>query len=90
MLSVDGVVEDSVQDGGGSDPVAEHLPPAAEALVAGEDHGTALEAAADELEEEVGASAVDRQVADLVDDEQAGDGVDLVADPPTGLRSGPG
>ena len=72
----DGVVEDAVQDGRSNDPVTEDVPPAAEALVAGEDHGAALVAAADELEEEVGAGAVDREVADLVDDEQAGDGVD--------------
>src|SRR5207245_568407 len=53
------------------------LPPAAEALVAREDHGAALVAAADELEEQVRPLAVDRQVPDLVDDEQAGHGVDL-------------
>src|SRR5262249_7974437 len=73
----DGVVEDAVEDCGGDDPVAEHLAPAAEALVAGQDHGAALVAAADELEEQVGALAVDGQVADLVDDEQPGHGVDL-------------
>src|SRR6266852_4108961 len=56
----DGVVEDAVQDGRSNDSVTEDVPPAAEALVAGEDHGAALVAAADELEEEVGAGAVDR------------------------------
>src|SRR5260370_25864947 len=38
----DGVVEGPVQDGGGADPGAEDLPPAAEALVAREDHRAAL------------------------------------------------
>lgn len=50
---------------------------AAEALVAGEDHGAALIAAADELKEEVGPGPVDGQVADLVNDEQPWHGVDL-------------
>src|SRR6266581_4415363 len=73
----DGVVEDAIQDRRGDDPVPEDLPPAAEALVAREDHGAALVVAADELEEQVRPLAVDRQVPDLVDDEQAGHGVDL-------------
>src|SRR5262245_42565644 len=73
----DGVVEDAVQDRGGDDPVPEDLAPAPEALIAGEDHGAALVAAADQLEEQVGALAVDGQVADLIDDEQPGHGVDL-------------
>src|SRR6266700_2393386 len=42
----DGVMEDAVQDRGGDDPVAEDVAPAAKALVAGQDHGTALVAAA--------------------------------------------
>src|SRR5262249_60583266 len=71
------VMEDAVQDGSGDDAVAEHLAPAAKALIAGEDHGAALVAAADELKEEVGPGAIDGQVADLVDDKQAGHGVNL-------------
>jgi hypothetical protein len=62
----DGVMEDAVQDGRGDDPVAKDLPPAPEALVAREDHGPAFVAATDELEEQVGAGPVDRQVTDLV------------------------
>src|SRR5262245_25556819 len=73
----DGVVEDAIQDRGGDDPVAEDLAPAAEALVAGQDHRAALVAATDELEEQVGAWTVDGQIADLVHDEQTGDGVEL-------------
>src|SRR5262249_21130327 len=73
----DGVVEDAVQDRGGDDPVAEDLSPAPKALVTGQDHGAALVAAADELEEQVGALAVDGQITNLIHDEQAGHGVQL-------------
>src|SRR2546426_4824653 len=83
-------VEDPVQDGGGDKPVAEDVPPAAEALVAGQDHGAALVAAADELKEQVGAVAVDGQVADLVHDERAGHGVDLELVVQTALAEGAG
>src|SRR5262245_3358771 len=84
----DGVVEDAVQDRGRDHPVPEDLSPAAEALIAREDHGAALVAAADQLEEQVGALAVDGQVADLIDDEQPGHGVDLelVVQAPLGQR----
>src|SRR5712691_10566323 len=75
----DRVVEHAVEDRGGDDPVAKHVAPAPEALVAGQDHRAALVAPADELEEQIGPGAVDGQVADLVDDEQPGDGVDLEA-----------
>src|SRR5947207_15190478 len=70
-------MEHAVDDRGGDHAVAEDVDPTAEALVAGQDHRPALVAAADELEEEIGAGAVDREIADLVDDEQARDGVDL-------------
>lgn len=69
------MVQEAVEDGGGDDTVAEHLAPRTEALAAGQDHRAALIAAADELEEQVGADAVDRQVADLIDDLQARRGV---------------
>ncbi len=73
----DRVMQDPVEDRGGNNPVAEDLAPAAEALVGREDHRAPLVAAANELEEEVGAGAIDRQVADLVDDQQPRHGVDL-------------
>ena len=73
----DRVMQDAVEDGGSDHAVAEHVPPAAEALVGGEDHRATLVAPADELKEQIGAGAVDGQVADLVDDQQPGDGVDL-------------
>ena len=70
-------MEDPNQNSCGNRPVAEDLPPAPEALVAGQEQRTPLVAPADELEEEVGAVAVDGQVPDLIDDEQTGDGVEL-------------
>src|SRR4029077_1755465 len=70
-----GVVEQAIEQGGGDDLDAEDVAPFAEAAVGGEDHGAALVAGIDELEEQVGAAGGDRQVSDLVDDEQgvAGD-----------------
>src|ERR1044071_9962164 len=73
----DGVVEDPVQDRRGDDPVTENVPPTAEALVAGQDHGATLVAAADELKEQVRPLPINGQIADLVHDEQAGHGVEL-------------
>src|SRR5207247_1414922 len=72
----DRMVEDPVEDGRGDDPVAEDVAPAPEALIAGEDHRAPLVAPADELKEEIGAGAVDGQVADLGEDEQAREGAD--------------
>src|SRR5690606_20279756 len=71
------VMQEAVENGGSDDAVAEHLAPGTEALVAGEDHRAALIATANQLEEEIGADTVDRQVADLVDDQQAWRGVEL-------------
>jgi len=75
----DRVVQDAIEDCCGDHGVAEYVAPAPEALVAGEDHRPALVASANELEEQIGADAVDREVTDLVDDEQARDGVELEA-----------
>src|SRR5215475_4980216 len=66
------VMEEPIEDRGGDYPVAEHIAPSGEALVAGDDHRPALVAVADQLEEEVRAQPIDRQVANLVDDQQPG------------------
>src|SRR5947208_588512 len=66
----DRVVEETVEDGGGDHGVPEDVAPCAEALIARQDDRAPLVAAGDELEEEIGAVAVDRDVADLVDDQQ--------------------
>src|SRR5712664_4085098 len=86
----DRMVQDAIEDCRRDDPVAEDVAPAPEALITGQDHRPPLVAAADELKEEIGAGAVDRQVADLVDDEQARHRVDLepVLEPPLGRRLG--
>lgn len=59
------MVQQPIEDRGGDDAITEHLAPCAEALVAGQDHGSALVASADQREEEVGSHSVDWQVADL-------------------------
>ena len=70
-------MQEAIEDGSGDDAIAEHLAPGTEALVAGQDHRPAFIAPADELEEQVGADPIDRQVADLVDDQQSWCRVDL-------------
>src|SRR5262249_51044153 len=73
----DRVVEDAVEDRGADHAAPQDVGRGAEALVAGQDHRAPLIAAADELEEEVRPDAVDRQVPDLVHDQQARDGEEL-------------
>src|SRR3954447_269885 len=65
-----GVVDEPVDHRGGDDVVAEDLAPGAEGLVGGDDQARAFVAAADEHEHQVGGVRVERDVADLVDDEQ--------------------
>jgi len=60
------MMEQAIEDGAGDHGVAEHLTPGTETLVAGDDDRAALVAARDQLEEEVGALAVDRQIPNLV------------------------
>jgi hypothetical protein len=64
------VVDESVDHGGGDDVVAEDFAPAAEWLVGCDDQRGSFVAGADELEEQVGGFGFERDVADLVDDEQ--------------------
>ena len=65
-----GMMEQSVEQRGGDDGIAEDLAPFGKAAVGGEDHRAFLVARVDELEEQVAAAVGDRQVADLVDDEE--------------------
>ena len=67
------VVQEPVDERRGHDLVAEDLAPFLEALVGGEHGRGVFVAAGHELEEEHGAGAGDRQVADLVDDQQRRD-----------------
>ena len=64
------MVDEPVDQGGRDHGVAEDLAPLLEAAVAGDDDRAAFVAAGDEREEEVGRLAFEREVADLVDDEQ--------------------
>jgi hypothetical protein len=66
-----GVVDEPVDEGGGDHGVAEDFAPGLESAVAGDDDRAAFVAARDEGEEQVGGLAFKREVADLVDDEQA-------------------
>jgi hypothetical protein len=63
-------VDEAVDHGGGDGVVAEDLAPAAERLVGRDDEAGPLVAAGDELEEQVGGLGLERDVADLVDDQQ--------------------
>src|SRR3954463_14829700 len=70
-------MQDAIEDRGGDHAVAEDIAPCAKALIAGQNHRAALVATTDQLEEEIRSGAVDRQVADLVDDQEARDGEEL-------------
>src|SRR6476661_1346629 len=65
-------MKEAVEQRGGDDRIAEDLAPFCKATIGGEDHGPALVARVDKLEEQVAAPLNDRQVADLVNDEERG------------------
>ena len=67
------MVQQQVEDGARDHRVAEDVAPRAQALIARHDDRAPFVAARDELEEQIGALAVDRDVADLVDDEELGE-----------------
>ena len=64
------MVEKPVQQRGGDDGIAEDFAPFGKSAVRGEDHRALFVATIDELEEQIAAARRDRQVSDLVDDEQ--------------------
>jgi len=65
------VMEKPVEDGGGDGGVAvEDGGPLLEGFVGGQHDGTAFVAGADDLEEKVRPVLVDRQVADLIKDDE--------------------
>ena len=65
-----GVVDETVDEGGDGDGVAEALGPGGERLVRGDDEAAAFFAGRDECEQECCGVGVDGDVADLIDDEQ--------------------
>ena len=81
------VVQQSVEDGGGQDVVGEHAAPLGESFVAGQDDAAAFVAAADQLEHHVRRGPVQRQVANLVQDEDDGAevGLEFLGEPAGGL-----
>ena len=64
------MVQQPIQDRRGDDLVAEDLAPARQALIGGDQDRAPLVAARDELEEQVRAQTLQRQIADLVDDQK--------------------
>lgn len=64
------MVQKAIEQRGGDDGIAEDVTPFGEAAVGGEDHGALLVSGIDELEEEIATAGNDRQVADLVYDQE--------------------
>ena len=84
------MVQDPVQDGRGDHGIAEDLVPLREAPVRGQDQRALFVPPRDELEEQMRAVPVDRDVADLVDDQELGLAVELqpLLDPVLGVGLG--
>src|SRR5215469_5794793 len=82
------MVQEPVEDRAGDHGVAEHFAPGTETLIAGNNDRATLVTPRDQLEEQVGALAVNRQVADLIDYEQLGLSQELepLFQPPFGQR----
>lgn len=66
-----GMVEQAIEQRGGDDGIAEDLAPLGKTPVGCQDHGTFFVTRIDELEEQIGAAGRDRQITDLIDDQQA-------------------
>ena len=73
------VMEEAIEDGGRHDRIAEYGAPFAHGAVTRNHQAAALVAARDELEEQVCCVGLERQIAELVDDQQLG--VGEVAEP---------
>ena len=70
-----GVVQQAVQQGGCQRTViVEDLGPVLEHAVGGDDNGALLIALTDDLEQQIGAVFIDRQVAQLIDNQKRGGG----------------
>ena len=66
------MVKEPIEQRRGHHRVAKDVTPFGEAAIGGEDHGAALIAGVDELEEQIAAAGDDGQVSDFVDDQQRG------------------
>ena len=74
-------VEQPVEERGGHDLVVQDLSPLLKALVRGHHRRGVLVASVDELEEQAGAAAGDREVTDLVDDQEGEGAVRYIGRP---------
>lgn len=81
------LVDEAVGDGGGRGRVVEEVTPVLEGQIRGDDGGGTQVALVDDLVEQVGASGVEAQVSELVDEEQvvAGPGGEALAEGVAGL-----
>lgn len=70
------MVEQAVEDGGGHHRVAKDLAPLGDVAVAGDQQTATLVAARDKLEEQVRGTRLKGQVAQFIDDQELGLGVD--------------
>ena len=71
-LDYDGMAQQAVEQCCGEDRIAEHPAPFGKAAVRSQDHRALLVTGIHELEEQIAAAGHDRQVADLVHDEERG------------------
>jgi len=80
-------MEDPVQDGRRDDRIAENLVPLAEAAIGGQDQGPFFVSARDELKKQMSAMTIDRDIADLVDNQKLRLAVELqpLLDPILGI-----
>jgi len=83
-------MQQPVEDRGGDDGVSEHAAPLADRAIAGDQHAAALVAARHQLEEQMRRIGLERQVAELIHDQQLGLGEmpQALLDPALGLGLG--
>ena len=62
---------ETVEQHDDDDGIAEDLAQFGEAAIGGEDHGALFVTGVDELEEQIAAAGNDRQITDLVDDQES-------------------
>ncbi len=65
-LHDNGMVQQAVEQGGGDDGISENIAPLRKAAVGSEDHGAALVAGVDQLEEQIAGSGAEGEPDDEV------------------------
>jgi len=71
------VMKQSIKNSRGNDRITKNFIPLGETTVGGEDHGSFLITARDELEEKMSAVTVNRNVADLINNKEFGLTIEL-------------